>query len=146
MRAVFVEYAWDMGWCDPCAADPLSVAELTSLGAGWGAAAGDATLKRAPRGGNAPYVTRLHVRYDAVSFPEDLVFAETGDRANFQGRYIMRHPAVIRQSCPAAEAYRAELPARLLREAQTLADVTGWPQKDIEARMRSNGQPIPEPR
>jgi hypothetical protein len=58
----------------------------------------------------------------------------------------MRHPAVIRQSCPAAEAYRAELPARLLREAQTLADVTGWPQKDIEARMRSNGQPIPEPR
>jgi hypothetical protein len=24
MRAVFVEYAWDMGWCDPCAADPLS--------------------------------------------------------------------------------------------------------------------------
>jgi len=146
MRAVFVEYAWDMGWCDPCAADPLSVAELTSLGAGWGAAAGDATLKRAPRGGNAPYVTRLHVRYDAVSFPEDLVFAETGDRANFQGRYIMRHPAVIRQSCPAAEAYRAELPARLLREAQTLADVTGWPQKEIEARMRSNGQPIPEPR
>src|SRR6202000_2395872 len=24
MRAVFVEYAWDLGWCDPCAADPLS--------------------------------------------------------------------------------------------------------------------------
>ena len=22
MRAVFVEYAWDMAWCDPCAADP----------------------------------------------------------------------------------------------------------------------------
>ena len=21
MRAVFTEYAWDMGWCDPCAAD-----------------------------------------------------------------------------------------------------------------------------
>ena len=23
-RALFLEYAWDMGWCDPCAADPLS--------------------------------------------------------------------------------------------------------------------------
>ena len=23
-RAVFLEYAWDMAWCDPCAADPLS--------------------------------------------------------------------------------------------------------------------------
>src|SRR5262249_12534720 len=24
MRTVFLEYAWDMAWCDPCAADPLS--------------------------------------------------------------------------------------------------------------------------
>jgi hypothetical protein len=28
MRVVFTEYAWDMGWCDPCAADPLSDASL----------------------------------------------------------------------------------------------------------------------
>ncbi len=35
MRAVFVEYAWDMGWCDPCAADPLSNKELVELGARW---------------------------------------------------------------------------------------------------------------
>ena len=78
------------------AADPLSVAELTSLGAGWLAGGGDQSLKRALRGGapNAPYVTRLHVRCDAVSFPEDLIFVETGDRANFQGRYIMWHQAV----------------------------------------------------
>lgn len=32
MRAVFLEYAWDMGWCDPCAADPLSIDELRKLG------------------------------------------------------------------------------------------------------------------
>jgi hypothetical protein len=148
MHAVFVEYAWDMGWCDPCAADPLTVAELTTLGAGWVAAGGNELLKRAPRGGlgNAPYVTRLHVRYDAVSFPEDLTFTETGDHENFQGRYIMRHPAVIKESCVAGDAYRAALPARLKREEQTLADVTGWPQKEIEARMQANGQPVAEPR
>src|SRR5262249_56475423 len=23
-KAVFLEYAWDMNWCDPCASDPLS--------------------------------------------------------------------------------------------------------------------------
>src|SRR5947209_11191948 len=23
-HSVFLEYAWDMKWCDPCAADPLS--------------------------------------------------------------------------------------------------------------------------
>src|SRR5262252_7625588 len=27
MRAVFVEYAWDMGWCDPCAAEPMTFKE-----------------------------------------------------------------------------------------------------------------------
>lgn len=31
-RAVFLEYAWDMSWCDPCAADPLSVEQLRELG------------------------------------------------------------------------------------------------------------------
>ena len=31
MRAVFVEYAWDMAWCDPCASDPMSNKELAEL-------------------------------------------------------------------------------------------------------------------
>ncbi len=35
MRAVFLEYAWDMAWCDPCAADPLSHDELRELGVFW---------------------------------------------------------------------------------------------------------------
>ena len=35
MRAVFLEYAWDMAWCDPCAADPLSADELRKLGVFW---------------------------------------------------------------------------------------------------------------
>jgi hypothetical protein len=140
MQAVFVEYAWDMGWCDPCAADPMSIGELVDLGAGW--------ITSSPPGdtANSPYVTRLHVRYDAASFPEDLNFIETGDRENFQGRYIMHHPAQSRASCSAGEAYRAALPARFKREAQILADATGWPQKDIEARMNANGQSIARPK
>ena len=35
MRVVFLEYAWDMGWCDPCAANPLSSDELRQLGVHW---------------------------------------------------------------------------------------------------------------
>ena len=35
MSTVFTEYAWDMGWCDPCAADPLSSDELRKLGVFW---------------------------------------------------------------------------------------------------------------
>src|SRR5262249_26120112 len=92
MRAVFVEYAWDMGWCDPCASDPMTSKELVELGVRWiDSDEATAFRSRGPRGSNA-YVTRMHVRYDAKSFPEDLVFLETRDRENFQGRYIMRHP------------------------------------------------------
>src|SRR4029453_2636516 len=34
-RVVFLEYAWDMRWCDPCAAEPLSNDELRRLGVFW---------------------------------------------------------------------------------------------------------------
>jgi len=45
-------------------------------------------------GGAAPdvFVTRLHLRYDAEHFPDDLRFQETADRSNFQGRYVLRQP------------------------------------------------------
>ena len=95
MKAVFLEYAWDMGWCDPCAAEPLSADELRELGVFWLEAARAPTAPRTadvqPAAQNV-FVTRLHVRYDRDHFPEDLVFQETGDRTNFQGRYVLRHP------------------------------------------------------
>jgi hypothetical protein len=137
MRAVFVEYAWDMAWCDPCAANPLSNKQLVELGARWIANDEDRPF-RALQGQNV-YVTRMHVRYDAASFPEDLAFMETRDRQNFQGRYVLRHPWKGTASCPAADAYRASLPARFKKEAANLANLTGWSPQDIEARMEATG-------
>lgn len=32
---VFTEYFWDMAWCDPCAADPLTTSELREAGVSW---------------------------------------------------------------------------------------------------------------
>jgi hypothetical protein len=141
MRAVFVEYAWDMGWCDPCAADPLSNKELVELGARW---IGSDDAKSFHGQGGPTYVTRLHVRYDAKSFPEDLALMETGDRSNFQGRYILQHPWPGKASCDAGEKYRASLPARFRQEAHNLADLTGWPQAEIESRMEVGGQSLRE--
>ena len=46
---------------------------------------------------------RLHLRYDGQHFPEDLVFQETGDRSNFQGRYVLRHPWTGKADCPAGK-------------------------------------------
>jgi len=143
MRAVFVEYAWDMGWCDPCAADPLSNEQLVALGARWigGVAADEPFRGRMAQGANV-FVTRLHVRYDAQSFPEDLVFIETKDRSNFQGRYVLRHPFKGKTACDAGVKYTASLPARFRQEAVNLARLTGWKQSDIEARMETAGQSV----
>lgn len=142
-QGVFVEYAWDMGWCDPCAARPMSNAELVELGAQWVPGGGGSGLGIQLQSASPPnaFVTRLHVRYDGQSFPEDLNFIETGDRENFQARYVLRHP-YIGASCPAARSYRASLPARFKKEAENLADLTGWRQKDIEAKMAANGESI----
>ncbi|HEY6066183.1 MAG TPA: DUF2330 domain-containing protein, partial [Thermoanaerobaculia bacterium] len=132
MSAVFLEYAWDMGWCDPCAADPLSADELRNLGVFWlGDGAG------APAGGRDVFVTRLHLRYDSAHFPEDLVFQETADRANFQGRYILRHAFLGALTC-GAEAYRSELDRRDDQQAQTLATLTSWRIDDIRQNMGLN--------
>jgi hypothetical protein len=130
MQVVFTEYAWDMGWCDPCASAPLSPEELRGLGVFWldDAAGG--------RGGNpTPFLTRLHVRYDAAHFPEDLVFQETADRTNFQGRFIIRHEWKGTGDCAAAVAYRAGLAARRAAEARTLAGLTGWDLATIRTKM-----------
>jgi len=144
MHAVFVEYAWDMGWCDPCAAEPLSNKELVELGARWIGSADDAAFRtdRYSGGGSDAFVTRLHVRYDAKSFPEDIAFMETRDRSNFQGRYVQRHPWQGASSCAAATSYRNELPARFAQEAKNLQDLTGWNRTDIVGRMALTGQQI----
>jgi len=132
-RGVFLEYAWDMNWCDPCAANPLSADELRSLGVFW------QDHNARPSKGMAPaqnvFLTRLHVRYDAAHFPEDLIFQETSDRANFQARYILRHPWTGGDECPAATAYRQQLRDRYEREAQTLATLTGWNIGEIRKAM-----------
>jgi hypothetical protein len=135
MQAVFLEYAWDMAWCDPCAADPLSHAELRELGVYWlGSGALDAGRPAAPQAVDV-FVTRLHVRYDAARFPEDLLFQETGDRTGFQGRYVLRHAWDGEASCPEAEDYRIALIDRWEREAEVLASLTGWELDEIRRRM-----------
>jgi hypothetical protein len=144
-RGVFLEYTWDMNWCDPCAANPLSAEELRGLGVFW--QDHPAVMPRGkgfmPQAQNV-FLTRLHVRYDATHFPEDLMFQETSDRANFQARYILRHPWTGQDECPAATAYRQQLRKRYEREAQTLANLTGWNIGDIRRSMDLASLPVGE--
>jgi hypothetical protein len=132
-RAVLTEYVWNMSWCDPCAAPPLDASELRELGVFWvDAAQGPGPQwRRGPPGGGAVVLTRLHVRYDAEHFPEDLIFQETGDQQQFQGRYVMHHPFRGEISCGAADEYRRTVAERRGREAETLARLTGWRMETI---------------
>jgi hypothetical protein len=132
MRTLFLEYAWDMAWCDPCAADPLSADEMRQLGVFWteGGSSGYAS-----QGAQNVFLTRLHLRYDSAHFPEDLTFQETADRENFQGRFILRHPWTGNARCEEAQTYRRELPKRLEKQAETLASLTGWDVGKIRGKM-----------
>ena len=140
-KAVFTEYAWDMSWCDPCAAEPLSRSELRELGVMWLDEDTDDDMR--PGFGPQPvdaFVTRLHVRYDAETFPEDLEFQVTGDRSNYQGRYVLRHPwRGDYGECEAAGDYAVNLVERWDDEANELAKLTGRDFDAIKTKMASLG-------
>ncbi len=140
-KAVFMEYAWDMSWCDPCAAEPLSRSELRELGVMWLDEDTDDDMR--PGFGPQPvdaFVTRLHVRYDAETFPEDLEFQVTGDRSNYQGRYVLRHPwRGDYGECEAAGDYAVSLVERWDDEANELAKLTGRDFDAIKTKMASLG-------
>ena len=150
MRTVFLEYAWNLGFCDPCSADPVPNDKLIELGAYW------LVPSATPENNNnnnfnrryysplarqgTTYITRLHVRYDREHFPEDLMFEETTNQENFQGRYVMHHPWTGEASCPAGDEYRQSLPERFNREAENLAKLTGWELATIRDKMEKTGQ------
>ncbi|HLT35115.1 MAG TPA: DUF2330 domain-containing protein [Enhygromyxa sp.] len=93
-NAVVTEYAWSASSCDPCPESPLSIEELTVLGA-------DVLPRYADgfdeQGQLLPesqvrwqiqsdfVLTRLHARYDKSSLGEDLVFQTAPGIAGGQG-------------------------------------------------------------
>jgi MYXO-CTERM domain-containing protein len=117
-RAVFTEYAWDAGTCDPCPIPALDFEDLKALG-------GEAFPPGASSamGNSSSFVlTRLHARYASDTLGADLVFRaappiaggrETRDDIgileqgahsdasnNFQGRYAIRHAWTGKVDCP----------------------------------------------
>ena len=124
-KVAFMEYAWNMAWCDPCSAEPLTNEELKKAGVFW----------LNSNNQNNVFITRLHVRYTANKFPEDLIFQETANTEQFQGRYVLRHPFTGEMDCDAGKDYQESLPERFEEEAQTLAKLTGWKVDNIRRKM-----------
>lgn len=126
---IVTEYAWDIQWCDPCAADPLSREELEELGVHW--------LRNGDNPAKDVYVTRLHARYTKGQMQKDIAFRVTNNRENFQGRYVMNHPFVGDVSCEGGKKYVEGLRLRLRKEVVQLSDVTGWAARDVERMVRA---------
>ncbi|BAZ91064.1 hypothetical protein NIES932_25700 [Raphidiopsis curvata NIES-932] len=140
-KVAFLEYAWDMGNCDPCSAEPLNLEELKQAGVFWLDERGNNYNRIAPNFGFASsetnaYITRLHVRYTRDKFPEDLIFQTTSNQESFQGRYVLTHPFNGKLECSAGKTYKASLPRRFEQEAQNLARLTNWKIDDIRQKMR----------
>ncbi len=128
-KVAFLEYAWNMGSCDPCSAEPLSLEELRKAGVFWLDSSANSNV----------FLTRLHVRYSRDKFPEDLMFQETANNQFFQGRYVLHHPFNGEVKCDAGREYKRSLPRRFEQESQTLARLTGWNIQDIR---KKNNVPI----
>ena len=146
MQAVFVEYAWDMGWCDPCAADPLTNKELVELGARWIASDDEHAVTvrvRAPM----PTSRGCTCATTRKTFPEDLVLLETKDRTQLPGPL---HSAPSLAEGSELRGRREAIARRCRRasskEATNLANLTGWSRSEIEARMAKTGQPLHGPK
>lgn len=119
-NAVFLEYAWNLSGqnfvkCDPCVTPPVETEYLRSFGVNW------------INGNEYPlFITRLHLRYQNRGFPQDLIFQETGNKENFQARYVIRHPWNGDSRCKAAERYRKFiLPQRKMEDIRELQHLTG---------------------
>jgi hypothetical protein len=139
-QVAFLEYAWDMGSCDPCSAEPLNPEELKQAGVFWL----DQQNPNNRWGGSNVFITRLHVRYSRDKFPEDLKFQSTSDRTNFQGRYIVHHPFTGKLTCDAGKQYQELVQERQDNEISNLAELTGWEMEAIRDRLNSvEAEPLP---
>ncbi|MBD2509338.1 DUF2330 domain-containing protein [Nostoc muscorum FACHB-395] len=137
----FLEYAWNMGSCDPCSAEPLTPDELKQAGVFWLDNNSESNVPVSPRfrppfPRSDVFISRLHVRYTRDKFPEDLIFQQTANSEFFQGRYILQHPFQGELKCQAGREYKRSLPKRFEQEAQTLAKLTNWKIQDIRNKMK----------
>ncbi|MGL4599633.1 MAG: DUF2330 domain-containing protein [Bacteroidia bacterium] len=121
---VSLEYAWDVSmnqtvFCDPCVGPPPMLTEFQQAGVDW--------LQTGHYGNieGTCYFTRLHVTYDRINFPQDLMFQETPNKQNFQARYVLTHPAQGSFDCDEAQAYLRDLGQRRWNELYTYQWLTG---------------------
>jgi hypothetical protein len=139
-RIAFLEYAWDVSpsnyvKCDPCVSTPLDYNDLKTAGVWWLGNNDEDYINGREPGGNV-YFTRLHIRYNRSSFPQDLSFQVTPNTENFQARYIITHPATGTFNCAEGKKYLNDLKERRRKELNMLASLTGKDASDWDIILK----------
>ncbi len=140
-----VEYAWDVSprnflKCDPCVATAPSQQDLVQAGVWW---MNPAEVRENDVYTSNVFFTRLHIRYNRSSFPQDLQFQITPNTENYQARYIVTHPATGDFDCPAGKEYVKDLKERRQNEMEMLQYLTGKDYKDWDMAAAEE-TPVPE--
>ncbi|MBS1597363.1 MAG: DUF2330 domain-containing protein [Bacteroidetes bacterium] len=132
-----LEYAWDVSpknymKCDPCVATAPSTQDLLQSGVFWLNQNTDYDPQNLDDDNSNDlvysdnvYFSRLHIRYNRNSFPQDLMFQETSNTENYQARYIITHPATGDLNCVGGKKYLSDLKQRRREEMQQLVSLTG---------------------
>lgn len=147
-----LEYAWDVTplpsniKCDPCVATAPSEQDLVQAGVWWLQRDwndySDVFEEEEPeKYGTNVYFTRLHLRYNRSSFPQDLQFQVTPNQENYQARYIITHPARGAFDCDEGKAYLKKLKQRRQQELQMLSQLTGKGYSDWDVVLQENDLP-----
>jgi hypothetical protein len=145
-----LEYAWDVSpknyvKCDPCVAIAPSTQDLVQAGVWWinrdwnDYSNTDDEIDYSDN----VFFTRLHVRYNRNSFPQDLQFQLTPNTENFQARYIITHPAQGDFDCEAGKKYLKELKKRRQNELEMLASLTGKGYEDWDVVTNQEEKALP---
>lgn len=143
-----LEYAWDVSprnfvKCDPCVATAPSVQDLVQAGVWWMNSSGSSNVSPDQYNIANVFFTRLHVRYNRNSFPQDLMFQVTPNKENFQTRYIITHAAKGDFDCDAGRKYLSELKKRRQSEMQMLTMLTGKNYRDWDVVENLEEKNIP---
>lgn len=147
-----LEYAWDVSpknyvKCDPCVSEPPYAQDLVQAGVWW--------LGPPPKNKDGityfekeenadVFFTRLHVRYNRKSFPQDLVFQVTPNTETYQARYIITHPATGDLSCAEGQKYLKTLKEHRRNELEMLSYLTGKTYENWDMVALNEKEQIPE--
>jgi hypothetical protein len=142
-----LEYAWDVSpknyvKCDPCVATAPSQQDLVQAGVWWMNRQATEDQEEEDYSDNV-YFTRLHVRYNRSTFPQDLMFQVTPNTDNYQARYIITHPATGDLSCEAGKKYLKDLKERRQNELETLQYLTGKGYNDWDMAAAAEEKDLP---